>query len=110
MTPDAFVYQTLLESGIPGTKVAYPEGNAPPLPWFVYLKRRGGDLFADNVNHAKLQRYRVELLQASNDPDVQARLEAAIAKIGPYTSYETWVPTERCVMTTYDFTYHFEQE
>ena len=35
MTPDEVVFSTLCESGIAGTKNAWPMGGAPALPWFI---------------------------------------------------------------------------
>ena len=110
MNPDQIVFETLSSSGIPGARTAYQKGKAPPLPWFVYLRERGGEVFADDSNHSKLQRYRAELYQREYDPDVQEAFEAAIASIGPYTSYDTWLPTEQCIETVYEFTYHNEPE
>lgn len=107
MTPDKFVFQKLKESGLPGVKVAWQEGHAPPLPWFTYKRKRGGDLFADDSNYSKLPRYEVELYQRENDPETRELLEERIAEIGPFTAYETWIPTEQCLCTTYSFTYHY---
>ena len=43
MTDDALVFQTLKGmTGLPGTKLAWPLGNAPSLPWFVYYRDRKG--------------------------------------------------------------------
>lgn len=103
MNTDAIVFERLSASGIPGAKLAFQEGHAPPLPFFVYLERRGLEVFANNENFAKIQRYRAELYQRENDPDLRERFEAAVASIGPFKSYEEWVPTEQCLMTTYDF-------
>lgn len=108
MTPDSAVFGILKTSGIPGVKVAWQEGHAPPLPWFTYSRKRGGDLFADDSNYSLLPRYEVELYQRENDPEVRERLEAAIATMGPFTAYETWIPTEQCLCTTYAFTYHYQ--
>jgi hypothetical protein len=110
MNPDKVVFEALSSSGIPGTKVAYQEGHAPPLPFFVYLTRRGGDLFACDTNYAKVQRYRAELYQRENDPELRERFEAAIASLGPYTAYETWIPTEQCLMTSYDFSFDIDRQ
>lgn len=108
MNPDAQVFQTLSSVGIPGAKVAFPEGGAPPLPWFVYRRRKRGELHADDKNYATVPHYSVELLMRENDPQLRETFEEAIASMGPYTAYETWVPTEQCLMVTYDFTYHPE--
>ena len=107
-TPDDDVYQTLLLSGIPGTRMAYPEGEAPPLPWFVYMRRKGGEVIADDRNWSKMYRFRAELYMREYDPELVERFEDAIGSIGPYKADETWVPTERCLMVSYDFTYHAE--
>lgn len=109
MTPDQHVFAILKESGIPGTKVAYQEGDAPPLPWFVYMRKRGGVTFAENSNYGALPRYEVELYQKENDPEIRQRLEDAIASIGPFTFYEEWIPTEQCICTTYSFTYPYDE-
>ncbi len=106
MTPDSLVYQTLTSVGIPGTKWAYQEGQAPPLPWFVYMRRKEGELHADDETYAIVPHYRAELYMRENDPDLRERFEEAISSLGPYTAYESWVPSEQCLMVSYDFTYH----
>lgn len=109
MSPDKTVFKALLRSGLPGTKYAWQEGHAPPLPWFVYMRRRGGEVLADDSNYSELPRYRVELYQREDDPSVREALEEVLRSedcIGPYTTYEDWIPTEQCLMTTYYFTFH----
>lgn len=109
MTPDQEVYQTLSASGIPGAKVAFPVGGAPPMPFFVYMRESGGETFADDTNYATLTRYRAELYQKANDPATRAAFEAAVSEIGPFTTNEGWVPSENCLMTAYSFTHHPHQ-
>lgn len=106
MTPDEEVYGILLGSGLRGTKNAWPIGGAPPLPWFVYKREKKGEFFADNENFARMWRYRVELYQAEPDDDVADALEQQLSQIGPYSSYETWIPGENCWETSYTLTYH----
>ena len=64
------------------------------------------EVFADDRNWSKMHRYRAELYMREYDPELRERFEDAVGSIGPYTAYETWVPTERCLMVSYDFTYH----
>ena len=109
MNPDKEVFQALLKSGLRGTKRAWQEGHAPPLPWFVYMRRMGGEVMADDSNFAELPRYCVELYQREDDPSVREAIEGAMRSadgIGPYTAYEDWIPTEQCLMTSYYFTFH----
>ena len=106
MTPDEFVYSVLLESGIKGTKVAYPFGKEPLLPWFVYRHLKKGEFYADDSNYAKMQRYDVDLYQAEPNDSEREALEEQLARIGPYACIESWVPMENCWLTSYTLTYH----
>lgn len=106
MTPNEVVYQTVRGVGIPGTYAAYQEGSAPPLPWFVYIRDRGGEVYADDSNYAVLPRYRVELYMASRDSALVDAVGDAIGeRFGPYSTYETWILSEHVLMVSYEFTY-----
>ncbi len=106
--PDEVVLSTLQESGIPGTKVAWPYGKVPKLPWFVYRRNKKGEFYADDSNYAKLQRYEVDLYQADMDDDEREALEERLALLGPYACIESWVPMESTWLTSYTFTFHPE--
>lgn len=110
MTHDKAVYEALSASGIPGTKMAYPVGKTPALPFFVYMQESGGETFADNKNYETLTRYRAELYQKDNDPSVREAFESAVAAVGPFTTNEGWIASENCYMTAYSFTYHFHDK
>lgn len=106
LAPDELVYTTLKTSGLPGTKAAWPVGKAPELPWFVYKQDRGGEVFADNSNYEHMRRYTAELYMKDYDQEVVDRFEEALAVLSPYTSNESWIPSENCFMRSYEFTYH----
>ena len=106
MTPNEYVFSALSESGLPGTFQEWRQGKAPPLPWFVYRRTRGGFIHADNDNYAQLPRYRAELWMPTNDPDTREAFEDAVRSIGPFTSNESWVPSENAYQVEYTFTYH----
>lgn len=108
MTPDETVYATLLESGLKGTKVAWPLGKAPKLPWFTYKRRKSGEVFADDRNYTKMQRYQIDLYQAEPDDEVVESFEEALGRIGPYAATEVWNAVENCWITSYTLTYHPE--
>jgi hypothetical protein len=99
------VYAALLESGFPGTHMAYPLGEAPALPWWCYSEVSDGRLVADGENYAELPRFEVQFLQRERDPEARAAMESAIAAIGPFRRSESWSESENCLITTYDFTY-----
>lgn len=97
---------------VPVTHLAWPEsdpatrdGGAPPLPWCAWHRESGGTTFADGTNWALMPRLALELYERAPDPSLHERLEEAILDdFGPFTSYESWVETEHCLMTAYYFT------
>lgn len=104
MTPDEFVFSTLKMSGLKGTKVGWPIGGAPPLPWFTYKRKKGGEVYADDRNWTRMRRYDVRLYQRELDDDVRDHFEEYVAMIGPFSSNETWIVSENCWETTYSLT------
>lgn len=105
MTNDERVFSTLTKAtGLPGTKLAWPLGNAPNLPWFVYLLDKKGEVFADNDNYTIMPRYRAELYIRENDPELVALFESAVSTLGPYRHRESWLDSENCQMHSYTFT------
>jgi len=106
MTPDEEVFAALKASGLPGTKLAWQVGKAPPLPWFVYMRDKGGELFADDSNYERMVRFRAELYMKENDPATRAAFESAVSSVGPFSSVESWIPSESCYMVAYTFTHH----
>lgn len=110
MTPKEDVFKTLSAVGIPGTWVAWRHGSVKPLPWFVFSRESGGEVMADNSNYACLPRFRVELMLAESDPELQARFEEALGSIGPFTSNEGWIPGENAYQIAYSITWHPHRE
>ena len=106
MTYDETVFATLLESGLPGTRNAWPLGHAPALPWFTYKRARGGEFIADDSNYARMHRYQVDLYMAEPDDEVYERFEQALGRLGPFVSHEVWNAVENCWITSYTLTYH----
>lgn len=106
MTPNAAVYSTLSKV-CPGRYVAFVPGKVPPLPWFVYKRVNGGEVFADNSNYSLMHRYRVELFFEENDPELIASFEAALGELGTYRLYDAnWMDSEGCLMHDYRLAYH----
>lgn len=106
MTFDETVFSLLSESGLKGTKVGWPIGGAPPLPWFTYKHVKGGEFFADDKNYALMQRYDVDLYQKDPDDEVRDRFEQALDLVGPHACIESWIPSENCWVTSYSVTFH----
>ena len=105
MSCGSVVYSPLTsKTGLPGTKLAWPLGNAPSLPWFVYVREKGGEVFADNDNYHLLPRYRVELYLSEEDPELVKKFEKAVSMLGTYKHRESWLSDENCQMHSYTFT------
>ena len=105
MTEDALVFSTLTGmTGLPGTRLAWPYGGAPSLPWFVYYRDRKGEVHADNDNYFLMPRYKAELYIKENDPELVKSFEEAVSTLGSYRHRETWIDGENCTMHTFTFT------
>lgn len=101
MTANEFLYKTLTRV-CPGTYAAYTPGKTPPLPWFVYQRRRGGEFFADDTNYGLLPRYRVQLLFKENDPSLIDRFEEALSEAGTWALYNAeYLNSEGCLLHDY---------
>jgi len=105
MRTDSAVFSALSASGIPGTKHAWPEGNAPDLPWFTYDLEDDGMLAADDANWQHMPVYRASLYQRASDRDTEDAFESALAGFGPFTREEYELEDEHALMTTYTFTF-----
>ena len=105
MTDDERVYKTLATVGVPGTKDAWSVGKAPPLPWFVYERRKGGITKADNRNYHTMPRYTARLYVKENDPDLVAAFEDAVGSLcASFEPHRNWVESEGCMEHLYLFT------
>ena len=104
MTDDARVFSALKATGLKGTKFNWPVGKAPPLPWFIYFRNRGGEEFADNDNYFQFPRYVAELYVKENDPDLAEAFGRAVRTLGPFSRREEWLDSEGCMVYRFQFT------
>lgn len=105
MTEEALVFSTLSGlTGLPGTKDAWPFGEVPSLPWFVYYRDKKGEFHADNDNYYLMPRYKAELYIRENDPELVTAFEEAVSTLGTYRHRDMWLESENCMMHTFTFT------
>lgn len=105
------VYQTILSCGIPGTLEAYPVGQVPELPWFVYLLDDDGGFPADDIDFAEVPRFRVELYETSRDADLESSIADTIrATYGPVRIMPEYIPDENVRMVAYEFAFTPKEE
>lgn len=99
--------KTLLE-GIAGfsNKVVYnawPEGEAPALPFLVFLETRENPMPADGITYYASKDIAIELYTDKKDPTTEALVETALTTAGIfYTKSEEYLNDERCFFTLYE--------
>lgn len=92
---------------IPGMtgKVAYnafPDNEAPELPFAVYLERESSSFYADNRVYCQSVSVDIELYTEVRAPAMEWRLEQALTDAGiVYTKSIDYLDSERCYMTVY---------
>lgn len=98
------VVKAVRKAGLKVAHIAWSTGSAPALPWCVYLLEEDSKLNADNSRWFSYPRWRVELYHLQNDETSEQKLEAALTEaFGDYDKYETWLESESCVLTAYEF-------
>lgn len=83
-------------TGLPVAYRVWEEGSAPALPYCVYYAGAADNFAADGVVYHTAQQYTVELYTVDKDPEVEAKIEAALTAAGIFwLKDETYIPTER---------------
>lgn len=91
----------LLVTGFPVTYRAWPEGEAPPLPFICYLCTDDDYLFADGITYYSFCNVRVELYTQYKDPEAEEKVEASLRNFH-WKKSETYIASERCYMILYE--------
>lgn len=85
---------------------AFPEGEAPDLPWIVYRQTSANRLLADNRVYYSSPIFVIELYTEVKDPDTETALERTLARDDLiWTKEEEYIDSERCYMITYTVTF-----
>lgn len=91
----------LKSTGLPVAYRAFPEGDAPNLPFICYLCTDDDPLFADGAVYYDYNNVRVELYTAYKDPKAEGLVEAALADYH-WKKDETYIDAERCYLIIYE--------
>lgn len=102
MTLEEFA-AVLEASGLPVTYRAWPEGQAPALPFICYLAPGTGVLPADGGVYYSWEEVEVELYTALVSKAAEAALEAALAGF-TWEKDRVYIEAERCYKTRYGVT------
>lgn len=94
-------------TGITGftNKVAYyawPEGQAPALPFICFLETGENTFSADGVVYSSAKQIQIELYTKAKSTTDEVLVETALTNNGLfYTKDETYLDDEKCWMITY---------
>lgn len=92
----------LQSSGMPVTYRAWPEGEAPSLPFICYLANGNNPLFADGGVYHSSQSVRVELYTRLKDPTAEAAVEAALSAYHWKKYPDDYISSEQCYLILYE--------
>ena len=83
---------------------AFPEGQAPALPYILYIFPDEGGLGADNINYQPTTAVQVELYSKLKDTASETKIEATLtANSIYYTKDSTYLDDQEAWMTVYYF-------
>lgn len=91
----------LTSTGLPVAYYAFPENEAPPLPWICYVVTGSNNFMADGAVYQTVLRVDVELYTARKDIAMEAKVEAALAGI-PWQKAEQYLEDENCHEVIYE--------
>lgn len=94
--------KTMLEAtGLPVAYRAWPEGEAPPLPFLCYLVAYSNNFGADNQVYHKIHHMQVELYTKQKEPETEDKVEQALSSFY-WDKTEEYLDTERCYQILYE--------
>lgn len=100
MTLEHFA-ERLKTTGLPVTYLAWPEGQAPALPFLCYRSTGADTLPADGGVYLFWDNVRIELYTAVKDLALEQLVETALTDF-TWTKDEIWIESERCFMIAYE--------
>ena len=95
-------FRKILEtSGLPVTYRAWPENEAPPLPYLCYYDSGSNNFAADGVVYFSARRITVELYTELKDVVAESRVEQALSPFY-WEKTEEYIDSEKCYQIAYE--------
>lgn len=92
----------LLEStGLPVAYLAFPENDAPPLPFICYLYGNSDNFSADGIVYHRTDRVMVELYTKTKQPQYERVVEEALSGLF-WEKEENYIESEKCFQIVYE--------
>lgn len=98
MSNDTLVYNTLTDlAKVPGARMMW--GPRPPKPPYFVYETWPRSVYADDADHATVDRYKATLYMSRYDDELVTRFEDAISTLGTYIRHSDAVEDGLCVLT-----------
>ena len=95
------IRRVLDTTGYPVTYRAWPEGDAPALPFLCYHTPYSDNFVADNAVYLPIDHIMVELYTAVKNRDIEIKVEDALSWTA-WEKSETYINSEKCYQITYE--------
>lgn len=98
------IIELLERVGIPFAYDHFAEGESPDPPFICFLLPASDNFSADGQVYYKVTEVHIELYTDLKDPQLEARLEAALDECGIfYDKNEIWIESERLYQVLFSF-------
>lgn len=102
MTLEKF-YKMLETIGLPIAYYAFPEGEAPKLPFLIYFEMGTDNFAADGIAYHEIKRMSVELYIQRRDLKLEQTIENTFTQNGIFWNKEfTYLDSEKCYEIIYE--------
>ncbi len=88
-------------SGIPFTYRAWPEQEAPPMPFGCYMVSYNNNFVADGTVYYPIKHVQIELYTQLKDPEAEDKVEKALSSL-VWEKTETYIDSEKCYQILYE--------
>lgn len=93
--------EILKTTGFPVAFHSFPEKEAPPMPYIIYLTPYSNNFKADGKVYSSSPHIQVELYTQFKDMDAEAKVEKALEDVY-YKKSETKLDSENCYEVIYE--------
>ena len=88
-------------SGLPVTYRAWPEGEAPALPYICYLETGSSIFAADGIVYEEFKRVQIELYTKFKDEATEDKVQQALSSF-VWEKTEEYIDSEKCYQILYE--------
>ena len=98
------IIEILERIGVPFAYDHFAEGESPDPPFICFLLPASDNFAADGQVYFKATEVHIELYTDLKDPELEARVEAALDESGVfYDKHEVWIEDERLYQVIFTF-------